>query len=89
MRTSRMIEVPSPMTAMKRLGNRSQEESDWMFALRPSRGSAIRASGPSWQSNRTLPWKRAPTPADPSLVKGGLLGPRLLLGHSRQCTDVD
>ena len=55
------------------------------FALRPSRGSAAGASGPSWRSIWTLPWRRAPTHAGTSLVKDGLLEPRLLLGHAHQC----
>ena len=55
------------------------------FALRPSRGSAAGASGPSWRSIWTLPWRRAPTPAGTSLVKDGLLEPRLPLGHAHQC----
>ena len=55
------------------------------FALRPSRGSAAGASGPSWRSIWTLPWRRAPTHAGTSLVKDGLLEPRLPLGHAHQC----
>ena len=49
--------------------------------LWPSRGSAAGASGPRGRSMWILLLRRAPTRAGTSLVKGGLLGPRLLLGH--------
>ena len=48
--------------------------------LWPSRGSAAGASGPRWRRMWILLWRRAPTRAGTSLVKDGLLGPRLHVG---------
>lgn len=51
------------------------------------RSPAAGASGPRWQTLWILPWRRAPARADTSLMKVGLLGPRLLSGHVHQCMD--